>query len=62
MIGRWHHPHWKLHMLGVLQGLAELADGCVTLLTLATCTSGFEHGVARYRAKTYFQIKKGAKK
>lgn len=62
MIGRWHHPHWKLHMLGVLQGFAKLTDSCVTLLTLATCTGSFEHGVARYRIKTYFQIEEGTKK
>lgn len=62
MIGRWHHPHWKLHMLGILQGFAKLTDSGVTLLTLATCTGSFEYRVVRYRLKTYFQNEKGAKK
>lgn len=61
MIHRWHHPHWKLRLLGLLQGFAELADGCVTVLSLATYSSGFEHTVARYRAKTYLQIEREKK-
>lgn len=51
MIYRWKHPDRWCHALGLLQGFAELADGCVTLLSLGFYASGFEMWIARFRAK-----------
>lgn len=53
---RWKHPSKTAHLLGWLQGFAELADGLVTLLTFATYSSGFEMAVAVKRAK-YHHVK-----
>ena len=51
MIRRWHHPSHGAHILGIIQGLAEIADGIVTLLSLGFFLSSFELTVSRNRAK-----------
>lgn len=61
-IYRWRHTSWKQHLLGWLQGFAELLDGCVTLCSLGFLGSGFEMAVARYRAGQYFKEMKARKK
>lgn len=48
---RWQHPSVETHLLGVLQGFAELADGLVTVLSLGFLMSNFEMSVAFYRGK-----------
>ena len=48
-IGRWKHPYWQTHALGILQGVAEIADGLVTLLSLGFLSSNFEMEVASFR-------------
>lgn len=52
-IGRWRHPSLTLHLLGLVQGIAEIADGCVTLCSLGFFVSDFEISVSRYRAGAY---------
>ena len=51
MIQRWRHPTLTAHLLGILQGFAELADGLVTLGSLGFLCSSFELQVARHRAR-----------
>ena len=55
MIYKWKHPHWKCHVIGFVQGFAELADGLVTVCSLGFYASGFEMAVASYRAKQFHQ-------
>lgn len=55
MIYRRKHPTIKCHILGILQGFAEIADGLVTICSLGFYGSGFETKVAFYRSKSYFQ-------
>ncbi len=50
MIRRWKHSSVKQHLWGILQGFAEIADGVVTVSTLAFYSSGFEMRVAYKRA------------
>jgi hypothetical protein len=58
MIYRWKHPSRSCHLWGILQGFGELADGLVTLLTLAHFSSSFELSVSRRRARHYFVRRK----
>ena len=60
MIYRWKHPTWKCHVIGFMQGFAELADGLVTLCSLGFYGSGFEMAVASYRAKQFYQRQRAA--
>lgn len=55
-ICRWHHPDLVTHLLGILQGVAEVLDGCVTLLSLGFYMSNFEMKVSFHRA--YYDIKR----
>lgn len=50
IIYRWKHPSVSAHLLGILQGFGEIADGLVTLCSLGSFASGFEMRVARLRA------------
>jgi hypothetical protein len=59
MIYRWKHPNTTAHLLGILQGFCEIADGLITICSLGFFSSGFEMCVARLRAKTYLQQQKG---
>lgn len=58
MIYRWRHATWKCHVLGVIHGFAELADGLVTVCSLGLYGSGFEMTIAKYRAKRFHQLRK----
>ncbi len=49
-IHRWKHPSWQEHLLGILQGFAEIADGCVTIVSLGFYLSNFELSVSYWRA------------
>jgi len=55
-IQRWKHPHWQLHVLGWLQGFAQLADAAVTLGSLGFLCSSFELDMACNRAKYSFTL------
>lgn len=57
-VERWKHPDWKSHLLGILQGWAEIADGLVTLLSFGFLMSNFEMQVASFRTKIYFETLK----
>lgn len=48
---RWKHPNATDHLVGLLQGFGELADGMVTVLSLAFLMSDFELSVASWRAR-----------
>lgn len=50
-IHRWKHPTVESHLLGILQGIAEITDGLVTICSLAFMCSNFELTVSRLRAK-----------
>lgn len=60
-IERWKHHTKKLHFLAFIQGFGELADGCVTILSLGFYMSNFEMSVARYRTKVHIEDLKRAK-
>lgn len=62
MIRRWHHPSHGAHILGIVQGLAEIADGIVTLLSLGFFSSSFELTVSYNRAKYLIKSYKEKKK
>ena len=55
MISRWKHPTIEAHLLGIVQGFGEIADGVVTICSLGFLMSGFEMAVARFRSKRYFE-------
>jgi hypothetical protein len=55
-ISRWYHSSVQIHLLGILQGIASIADGLVIILSLATFGSNFELVVASYRAKCNHKI------
>jgi len=61
-IGRWKHPYWQVHMLGILQGFAEIVDGLVTILSLATLSSNFELEVAAFRSIYSQELRKKYRK
>ena len=48
---RWKHRDWKFHLIGILQGLGELADGLVTICSLGFFMSDFELSVSKMRAQ-----------
>lgn len=50
MFSRWKHPCWQTHVLGIVQGFAEILDGAVTVVSLGFFMSQFELSVATYRA------------
>ena len=50
-IQRWKHPTVESHLLGILQGIAEISDGLVTVCSLAFLCSNFELAVSAFRAK-----------
>ena len=50
-IQRWKHPTIESHLLGMLQGIAEITDGLVTVCSLAFMSSNFELTVSALRAK-----------
>ena len=55
----WKHPTKLCHLLGIVQGFAEILDGLITICSLGFLASGFELKVAGYRSKSYFeQLKK----
>ena len=54
-IHRWKHANSKHHLLGFIQGFAEILDGCVTICSLGFYMSSFEVDVARYRALVHIQ-------
>lgn len=60
VIYRWKHSCAKQHILGILQGFAEIADGIVMLATLGFYASNFEGIVARKRAGEYIKELKKA--
>lgn len=60
-IYRWKHQNLKQHLLGFLQGFAEIADGLVTLLSLGFYASNFEMTLSRYRCYSSIQDRKKAK-
>ena len=51
MIQRCRHPTLSAHLLGILLGFAELADGLVTISSLGFLCSSFGLQVARHRAR-----------
>lgn len=57
-VERWRHPDWKSHLLGFVQGFAEIADGLVTLLSFGFLMSNFEMQVACFRTKIHFETLK----
>jgi len=57
-ISRWKHPTLKSHLLGVVQGFADLTDGIVTVCSLGFLCSDFEMRVACFRARTLVQALK----
>jgi hypothetical protein len=57
-IYRWKHLNWQMHLLGILQGFAELADGIVTVGSLGFFGSRFELDASCYRARKSFDIAK----
>lgn len=61
MIHRWRHPSLACHLLGIVQGFAEIADGIVTISTLGFFGSGFEMRVARYRSLYHFRNSRSKK-
>ena len=50
-IQRWKHPTIESHLLGILQGIAEITDGLVTVCSLGFMCSNFELTVSAFRAK-----------
>lgn len=42
MIQRWEHPNKRAQLLAMLVGVADVADGLVTLLSLGNLLSNFE--------------------
>ena len=52
---RWKHPDAKSHLMGILQGFAEILDGVVTVGSLGFYASGFEMQVARMRTEGFFK-------
>lgn len=60
-IHRWKHTNHRQHLLGFLQGFAEILDGCVTIFSLGFYMSSFEMDIARYRALAHIQDIKKAK-
>ena len=59
-IHKWQHLSWQEHCLGVLQGVAEIADGVVTLGSLGFYLSNFENSVSYLRAG--YSIKRAKRK
>ena len=57
-ITRWEHPSIRCHLLGLLQGIAEVLDGLVTLFSLGFFMSNFEMQIAFYRGISHHLIKK----
>ena len=62
MIQRWKHPTIASHLIGVLQGFAEIADGLVTVGSLGFYMSGFEMRVASYRTLKHMRSLKARTK
>lgn len=50
-IYRWKHSTIESHLLGVLQGIAEITDGLVTVCSLGFLCSNFDLTVSAFRAK-----------
>ena len=50
-IQHWKHPTVESRLLGILQGIAEITDGLVTVCSLAFMSSNFELTVSALRAK-----------
>ena len=50
-IQRWKHPTMESHLLGILQGIAEITDGLITVCSLGFMCSNFELTVSVFRAK-----------
>jgi hypothetical protein len=59
-VTRWAHPDKTAHGWGLIQGLAEIADGLVTLLSLGFYSSNIEMQVAFYRSYSHHLRKKHA--
>lgn len=55
MIYRWKHPSTKTHLWGILQGFAELLDGCVTICSLGFFASRFEITIASKRVNSHLK-------
>ena len=50
MIGRWKHSSFKQQLWGVLQGIAEIIDGLVVVLSLGFYASWLSNQVVYARA------------
>ena len=48
-------PNFVMHVLAVLNGVAEIADGLVTILSLGFLTSNFEFFVIKCRAEAHIR-------
>ena len=57
-IHRWKHPSIRCHLWGLVQGVAEIVDGCVSLLSLGLLLSNFEMQVAYYRGFSHHLLKR----
>jgi hypothetical protein len=51
IIQRWEHGNAKEHILAMLVGAADVADGLVTLLSLGNLSSDFEMRAIVFRAE-----------
>lgn len=61
-IYRWKHANYKQHLLGLVQGFAELLDGIITIISLGFFASNFEMTIAKYRALYFIKgLKHGRK-
>lgn len=54
-IQRWKHSSKKQHLLGFIQGFAQILDGCVIVLSLGFYMSSFEMTIACYRARAHIE-------
>lgn len=57
MIYRWKHTNIRQQALGILHGIACIADGLVVIFTLGFYASAFELHIAAYRAKVSIKVK-----
>lgn len=54
-VQRWKHKNLTQQLLGVVQGLAEVLDGLVTVLSLGFLASNFAMNAAVLRVKRQYK-------
>ena len=62
MFRQFKHCCLRAHLLGIVQGLAQVIDGIVIVLSLGFLSSGFATSMAKIRAMYIIKYKREVRK